>query len=164
MEARRTGGIRRSGKECRYHTRRDDNERRKVPEAPLVRKILVTGDRAWDDIPRVVEALQVYRPGTILIHGACRGADIICAAVAEALGFVVRAYPADWVKYKRGGGPVRNQQMIDEEHRSDEPIDVCLAFHNHIQDSKGTADMLSRVDKAGIPLVLNTSRLPFLAE
>lgn len=120
-------------------------------------KILVTGDREWDDIPRVVEALQQYPPGTILVHGACRGADVICAAVGEALNFVVRAYPADWAKYGRGAGPVRNQQMLSAEHLVCEPIDVCLAFHNHIEDSKGTADMLRRAAKAGIPSIINTS-------
>lgn len=171
---RRTAGIRRSAKERRYcerpvaeerreRIRRDPVDRRKdpvtppVPEPSQVKKILVTGDREWDDIPRVVEALQVYPPGTILVHGDCRGADIICAAVAESLGFVVRPYPADWAKYKRAAGPVRNQQMLSMEHRADEPIDVCLAFHNHIEDSKGTADMLHRVDKAHIPSVLHTS-------
>ena len=171
---RRTGGIRRSAKDRRYcerpvtaeqreQVRRDPVDRRKdpctppVPETSLVKKILVTGDREWDDIPRVVEVLQAYPPGTILVHGACRGADVTCAAVAEALGFIVRPYPADWVRYPRAAGPIRNQQMLTEEHHADEPIDVCLAFHNHIEDSKGTADMLHRVDKAHIPSVVHTS-------
>jgi hypothetical protein len=157
MESRRTPNIRRGAKDRRYHDQRDPEERRKAPEVALVKKILVTGDRAWDDIPRVVEVLKGYRPGTILVHGACRGADVICAAVAEALGFIVRPYPADWGKYKRAAGPVRNQQMLTEEHRPDEPIDVCLAFHNHIEDSKGTADMISRANKAGIPVTVSTS-------
>lgn len=171
---RRTGNIRRSAKDRRYcprptdeerreQVRRDLEERRKdpkarpAPEASLVKKVLVTGDREWDDIPRTVEALQVYAPGTILVHGACRGADIVCAAIGEALGFVVHAYPADWAQYPRAAGVIRNQQMLTEEHRADEPIDVCLAFHNRIEDSKGTADMVYRADKAHVPVVIITS-------
>jgi hypothetical protein len=153
----RTGNIRRGASERRYHDRRDDEERRTVPAQALVKKIIVTGDRAWDDIPCVVEALSGYRSGTVLIHGACRGADIICAAVAETLGFVVRGYPADWAKYPRAAGPIRNQEMLDKEHRSDEPIDLCLAFHDDIKNSKGTADMLDRVVKSAIPWKLHTS-------
>lgn len=175
MERRSPDGRWRTAKKRRYYdvpvveerrqtVRRNPEERRKdpqtpeVPDASLVKKILVTGDREWDDIQRVVEALQVYAPGTVLVHGACRGADLICAAVGEALGFVVRGYPADWAAYPRAAGPIRNQQMLTEEHWSDGPIDVCLAFHDHIEDSKGTADMVYRAEKAHIPTVLNTSR------
>lgn len=158
MEPKRTGDIRRVKKDRRYYDRRDPEERRKLPAEKLVKKILVTGDRNWDDIPRVVEELKGYRPGTILIHGACRGADIACATVAETLGFVVRGYPADWKKHGKAAGPIRNRQMVKEEHRPEEPIDVVLAFHNNLENSSGTADMISVADKAGIPWKLNTSR------
>lgn len=147
----RTGNIRRSKPDRRYHDRRSDEERRRLPEESLVKKILVTGDREWDDIKRVVEVLETYRPGTILVHGACRGADIICAAVGEALGFEVRPYPADWDTHKKAAGPIRNRQMLKEEHKPDEPIDVVLAFHNDIENSKGTADMLDCIVKTDIP-------------
>lgn len=120
-------------------------------------KILVTGDREWDDIERVVEALSSFPTDTIVVHGACRGADVTCAAVAESLGFVVRSYPADWRRYPRAAGPIRNQQMIDEEHLLEEPIDVCLAFHNDIRNSRGTADMVRRATKASVPVIINTS-------
>jgi YspA, cpYpsA-related SLOG family len=154
---RRTAGIRRTKPDRRYYTQRDPEERRKLPVGKYVHKILVTGDREWSDIPRVVEELRGFRPGTILVHGACRGADVICAAVAEALRFDVRPYPADWVKHKRAAGPIRNQQMLDVENKPEEPIDLCLAFHNNIIDSRGTADMLDRVIKAGVPWKLCTS-------
>jgi hypothetical protein len=153
----RTGNIRRSRPDRRYHDQRSDDERRQAQEPVLVKKILVTGDRDWSDIPRVLEELKPYRPGTILVHGDCRGADVICAAIGEALGFEVRPYPADWKTHPRAAGPIRNQQMLDEEHRFEEPIDLCLAFHDRIESSRGTADMLRRVKKAGIPWKLNTS-------
>jgi hypothetical protein len=158
MEPRkRTGELRRAKLERRYFSRREPNERRQLPAEKHVHKILVTGDREWTDIPRVVDELRNYRPGTILVHGACRGADIICAAVAEALRFEVRGYPADWTTFKRAAGPIRNQQMLDVENRPDEPIDLCLAFHNNIDQSRGTADMLRRVEKATIVWKLCTT-------
>lgn len=114
-------------------------------------KVLITGDRDWSDYETVVAALSQFPAGTILIHGKCRGADIICAAIGEALGFVVREYPADWVKYgPYAAGPIRNQQMIDVENTIEEPIDVCLAFHNDILNSRGTKDMVKRAKKAKI--------------
>jgi hypothetical protein len=160
IKAQRTGGIRRVKLKRRYHDRRDPEERRQLPVEKLVKKILVTGDREWDDIPRVVEELKGYRPGTILVHGACRGADIICAAVAETLGFEVRAYPADWETHGRAAGPIRNRQMLTEEHKPEEPIDICLAFHNNIAASRGTKDMMGCTQKAGIETILITSHIP----
>lgn len=153
----RRGTLRRTKPDRRYHDRRDDEERRQLPADTIVKKVLVTGDREWSDIPRIVEELKGFRPGTILVHGACRGADNTCAAVAEALGFVVRPYPADWKRHRRGAGPIRNQQMLDMEHKPEEPIDLVLAFHNDIENSSGTADMLDRTRKAGIPWKLVTS-------
>lgn len=120
-------------------------------------KVLVTGDREWDDIETIVRVLSKFPPGTILVHGACRGADNACAAVAESLGFDVRPYPANWALFPRGAGPIRNRQMLKSEHLPGEPIDFCAAFHNHIEDSRGTKDMLSCVVKAGIPHQLFTS-------
>lgn len=120
-------------------------------------KVLVTGSRGWDDIKTVADALEQLPSGTILVHGACRGADIICAAVAETLGFTIRVYPADWDRFRKGAGPIRNQQMLDCEHRPDEQIDLCFAFHNNIEASSGTRDMMKRAAKAGIPVRLITS-------
>lgn len=123
----------------------------------LVKKILVTGDREWNDIETVVDTLKQLPTDTILVHGAARGADNICAAVAETLGFIVRAYPADWDRFHKRAGFIRNQQMLAEEHRADEPIDLCLAFHNNVESSRGTRDMIERATKAKITVRLITS-------
>lgn len=147
MEARRTGLIRRSKPDRRYHDRRQQAQESTVRRA---KKVLVTGSREWDDIQRVVESLQALPPGTVIIHGACRGADLICAAVAEALGFTVRAYPANWDALGRRAGIARNQDMLNAEHVDGDPIDLCIAFHDNIASSRGTADMLRRARLAGI--------------
>jgi len=122
-------------------------------------KILITGDRNWDDYETVLVELQKFSASeTVLIHGACRGTDIICAEIAVALGFVVKAFPANWEKFGKGAGAIRNQQMITENHfPPNDPIDLCLAFHNDIENSRGTRDMLSRAEKAGIKTKLITS-------
>jgi hypothetical protein len=156
-EARRGGTIRRVKPDRRHNDRRDPEERRRLPEDRSVRKILITGDRNWSDVQSIVEALKVYRPGTILVHGACKGADNTCAVVAETLGFIVRGYPADWSKHGRAAGPIRNQLMIDTENRQDEPLDECLVFHDNLESSKGTADMVRRVIVACIPYVVHHS-------
>lgn len=59
----------------------------------------------------------------------------------------VEKYPADWEKYGKVAGPIRNQQMLDE----GKP-DVVYAFTDDLSNSRGTADMCRRANKAGVPV------------
>lgn len=113
-------------------------------------KILITGDREWSDVLKMMEVLTQFPAGTIIIHGACRGADNMAHALGEELGFVIRSYPASWHEFGKRAGVLRNQAMLDQEHLETEPFDLCLAFHNEISRSRGTRDMMSRCKKANI--------------
>ena len=113
-------------------------------------KVVVTGDREWNDIEVVAAVLSWLPLGTVLIEGGCKGLDLIARAVAEELGFPVREYPADWAKYGRPAGVIRNQEIIDKENLPHEPIDLCISFHDNLDKSRGTRDMVKRIDKAGI--------------
>jgi len=96
--------------------------------------------------------LANYPAGTVVIHGAQRGADTIAGEIAEAMGFEVIPYPADWHKHGRAAGPIRNQQMLDE----GKPTEVA-AFHNDLAHSKGTGDMVRRARRAGLLVMVYTS-------
>jgi hypothetical protein len=114
-------------------------------------KVLVCGSRKWVEQRPIEEELRKLPPGTIVIHGACRGADNIAGYVAkELLGFEVRPYPADWDFYGPAAGVLRNQKMLDQEHTKDEPINLVLAFHEDPGLGKGTKDMVERAQKADI--------------
>lgn len=126
------------------------------------KKVLITGSRDWDNIERVLEVLEGIKKrfgdDVVVIHGACRGADTIAGEVAKELFKPKpRSYPADWKKYGRPAGVIRNQQMIDEEHVVDEPIDLCVAFHDDIENSTGTKDCASRAKKAAIGVLFVTA-------
>lgn len=117
-------------------------------------RILVTGDRHWVDfktiareIERVFHARQdLHAPEQVLIiEGGASGADSHAARVAELAGYRCQEFPAQWDKYGRAAGPIRNQQMIDEGRP-----DIVLAFHSDLAKSKGTKDMVFRANKAGI--------------
>jgi hypothetical protein len=154
----RTGNIRRLNTKRRYYVRRNDEERRKIMQQNVVRKILVTGSRDWSDITTVIETFKNYDKSVILVHGDCKGADIICAAVGETLGFEIRSYPADWDTYGKRAGIIRNQLMIDTENKPDEPIDVCIAFHDELENSKGTKHCVSSALAANIPVIYVKSK------
>lgn len=83
-------------------------------------RILVTGSRHWRDAATLRTALtsawrRAGRPITI-VHGACpTGADPIAdtwAAEHEVAGITVEHWPADWAKYGRAAGPLRNRAML----------------------------------------------------
>lgn len=123
-------------------------------------KVLVTGSRKWRDLEAVKFMLQELKP-TILVHGRARGADACAHFAAEDIGGIdIRPYAADWVAHGMAAGPIRNQQMLDEEHKKREPIDICLAFP--LRDSVGTWDMVTRCLKAGIRVECCTEDKPCL--
>lgn len=108
-------------------------------------RVLVCGSRDWFDKDKIKQELENLEKVTMLIHGACRGVDILAAQVAKELNIEIKEFPANWKLYGLSAGPKRNQQMLDE----GKP-DYVLAFHDDIKSSKGTKDMISRVIKSGI--------------
>ena len=109
-------------------------------------RLLVTGDRHWDDARLVCIALQKLKPSK-MCHGWARGADSIADIEGRRLGIDVQGFVAQWNQYGRAAGPIRNQQMLDEFR----PTQVA-AFHDDLEHSKGTKDMVRRAKKAGIPV------------
>jgi len=121
--------------------------------------ILICGSRDWNDFTTIKKYLEEVKntdnlsqqPITI-IHGGCKGADSIAGYLATRLGFQVRVFKADWTKYGKSAGPIRNQQMLDEGQPN-----LVVAFHDALEDSKGTLDMVSRSRKAEIKVIVITS-------
>jgi len=101
--------------------------------------VLVTGDRDWtneivikDTIGRMSDSI------TTLVHGNAKGADRIAAKIALSLKIPVRSFPAQWDTHGLAAGPIRNRQMLKETHP-----EIVLAFHDDIENSKGTKDMIN---------------------
>lgn len=115
------------------------------------KRVLVCGDREWVDTDAVMMKRLAKLPlSAVVIHGACRGADRCAGTIALGYSMAIETYPADWKRYGKGAGPIRNQQMLDT------GIDLVLAFHNDIENSSGTADMVARATSFGIPVEIYT--------
>jgi hypothetical protein len=96
----------------------------------------------------------------MIIEGEARGADRLARMAAEAHGYTVERYPADWSAYHRAAGPIRNRQMLREGRPH-----LILAFHDHIAESKGTADMIEQAMRAHRrPLLINSSGRVFVSD
>lgn len=120
-------------------------------------RVLVCGSRTWDDDTIMMMVLGHFGRGDVLIQGGAKGADAQAASIWKGLGLEVQAFPADWTRYSKGAGPIRNQQMLDE----GKP-EIVLAFKNEflrdqvfetyvVKAKGGTEDMVRRARAAGIP-------------
>jgi len=116
-------------------------------------RVLICGSRYWEGREEIREKITKLfdenKHDMLVIHGAARGADTIAGEEASKLGIPVEAYPADWKKYGRAAGAIRNTSMI-----SIGKPDLVLAFHEDLNKSKGTANMVRQARKAGIPVVI----------
>lgn len=112
-------------------------------------RILITGSRDWGDYEAIVDVL-VYEMGpdpyeATVVSGACpTGADALCEEVAKYLGATIERHPANWEKYGKPAGFIRNKEMVDL------GADVCLAFIKN--GSKGASMTARLAEEAGIPV------------
>lgn len=124
-----------------------------------MKKILICGDRYWNNFKIIDKVLANLPVDCMIIHGDCRGADKISGYLANKRGMAVFPYKADWYKHGKAAGPIRNQEMLD----FFEPK-MVIAFHSNIVNSKGTKDMLNRAHKCGLPFYLYNDKGEELTE
>jgi len=109
-------------------------------------RLLVCGGRHYADVDKLgawLGAFHERRPVAVLIHGDAPGADRLAGAWAARNGVPVEAFPADWREYGPAAGAVRNGVML----RDGKP-DRVVAFPG----GKGTADMIRKARRAGVPV------------
>lgn len=118
--------------------------------------VLVCGGRNYSDRTRAYAELDrvCFADGNkdvMLIIGGANGADKLAAdwffarlSMNRDYLMHVQTFPADWKKYGKAAGPIRNQQMIDEAKP-----ELVVAFPG----GRGTEDMVRRARAAAIPVV-----------
>lgn len=110
--------------------------------------MLICGSRGWKDESAVEAVLAGYKytnPTLTLIHGHCKdGADAIADRLAHQMGVPTVRVAANWQRFGKRAGVIRNQKMLDEQKP-----DVVVAFRA-FGKSAGTDDMVQRALKAGV--------------
>lgn len=106
--------------------------------------VLVCGGRDYDNRSHVFEVLNtlmIDRGPLVVLHGGARGADALGKAWAVSTpGCEEITVSAEWEKYGKGAGHIRNQKMLDDYNPH-----LIMAFPG----GRGTADMTSRAAKQG---------------
>ena len=117
-------------------------------------RILVCGGRDFDDYSLLCNS--VYEicylknwtlPNTVFISGKAKGADSLGEKYAKEWGAQVLEFPADWNKYGKRAGPIRNQQILDEGKPT-----LVIAFPT--KNSRGTWHMIKIAKDAGVETIV----------
>lgn len=99
-------------------------------------RVLVCGGRKYENRERlfsVMDALHAEEPIVSIVHGASLGADALAEEWAKERGVDSVSVPAQWTKYGRAAGPIRNRTMLHEQKP-----DLVIAFPG----GSGTAHMV----------------------
>ena len=109
--------------------------------------IIIAGSRDFDDYGRLCQECDTLLAGLrvdSILCGECRGADALGKRYAEDRGISVKSYPADWQRYGRAAGPIRNKQMA-------EAADLLIAFWDG--QSRGTHSMIKLMQGKAVEIV-----------
>jgi len=110
-------------------------------------KLIIAGDRNVTDIRIVKEALLQFHNEhpdfkvTEIVSGCARGVDTLGERIAEEYNIPVKKFPADWEKFGKAAGPIRNIQMA-------EYADGLVAVL--VETSKGTRSMIKEATKRNL--------------
>lgn len=109
-------------------------------------KVIIAGGRYFSDYELLKKTCDEFlqdKTGEeiVIISGHASGADTLGERYAQEKGFKIETYPADWKKYGRAAGTIRNEQMANI-------ANALVAFWDG--KSKGTKSMISLAKKKGL--------------
>lgn len=114
-------------------------------------KIVVGGCRDFFDYSVVShnldELLKDYDSNDpiVLLSGHCSGVDQLTERYAKERCHSLMLFPAEWDRYGRAAGPIRNQAMV-------KMSDQVIAFWDG--KSRGTASLIRYAQKLGKPITV----------
>jgi hypothetical protein len=113
-------------------------------------RVLVCGSRRWSEdthemVYRKLDHLEFVRgPFSAIVHGCAHGVDRDASSWGREKGLAVYGFEAEWLKYGKKAGPIRNALMLTEGNP-----DLVIAFPG----GNGTADMVGKAKAAGVEVI-----------
>ena len=110
-------------------------------------KVVIAGSRGFSNYKLLKETCDKYlrekkkTHNVVVISGHARGADSLGEKYASDEDLDLEIYPADWKKYGKSAGFMRNEQMADI-------ADAVIAFWNG--ESHGTKHMIDTAEEKGL--------------
>jgi Protein of unknown function (DUF2493). len=107
-------------------------------------KVIIAGGRKFNDyslLSSVCDHMLQNQEEIEIVSGTAGGADRLGERYAEEKGYKLTKFPADWEKFGKGAGYIRNKQMA-------EYADALIVFWDG--ESSGTKHMINLAKKEGI--------------
>ena len=108
-------------------------------------RVIIAGTRTFDDYDLLCKYVDIKLSNICqsieIVSGGARGADALGERYAKDRGYKLRVFPADWNKYGKRAGYLRNVQMA-------EYADALIAFWDG--KSRGTANMIAEARALGL--------------
>ena len=114
-------------------------------------KVIICGGREYSDFELLSKTCDYYLSHkinsgeeVIIISGCAKGADTLGERYAMSRGLKIMKFPADWNKYGKKAGFIRNEEMAKEGN-------ACIAFLSRKGENKGTRMMISLASVYNLP-------------
>ena len=112
-------------------------------------RVIIAGSRHYADYSQLrdvcdnllADKCQTHR--IVIVSGGAQGADSLGENYARERGYALKRYPAQWDKYGRAAGPIRNAEMARN-------ADALVLFWNG--KSRGSLNMKEEAEKIGLPV------------
>lgn len=111
-------------------------------------RVIIAGTRYFNDYSLLKETSDrlladkiIAGYSIVIVSGGCAGADLLGERYAKENGYSIDRYPAEWQKYGRKAGIMRNAVMADN-------ADALIAYWDGI--SRGTKNMIDEARKKGL--------------
>ena len=107
-------------------------------------KVIIAGSRDFADYALLCSFADEVLAGAEdieIVSGGARGADDLGERYARERGYALKVFPAEWKKWGRAAGPIRNGQMAGY-------ADALIAFWDG--QSAGTRDMIRKAEERGL--------------
>ncbi len=122
---------------------------RKKPEKGEAVRTIIAGSRRITDPAIVGKAVEASGfDVSVVVSGCAPGVDSLGEAWAKENGIPIDPHPAEWSKYGRRAGPIRNQRMIDYGK-----AEALVAIPD--DKSIGTLDMIQRAKRHGLHVYIH---------
>ncbi len=104
--------------------------------------VIICGSRSFCDYERLRERCDYYLrrkiesgAKVVVVSGGADGADKLGERYAAEKGLECKVFPADWNKYGKRAGMIRNAKMAGI-------ANACIAFPSAYSENRGTNNMI----------------------
>ena len=113
--------------------------------------LIVAGTRSFNDydlVKKELDSLKSYpefKYGFTIVSGCAQGADQLGERYARENNLPIAKFPAEWDKYGKKAGPIRNEKMA-------KAANACIVFWDG--KSRGTKNMIDNARKYNLNLII----------